>query len=45
VAPSGSVCRDANIVATMPANGITRLLTFNVADFSRYAGLIAVTTP
>lgn len=38
----GKQVHDANIVATMLANGITRLLTFNVADFRRFAGLISV---
>lgn len=28
---------DSNIVATMLANQIERLLTFNTADFSRFA--------
>jgi len=41
----GKQVHDTNIVATMLANGITRLLTFNVADFRRYAGLIAVEAP
>jgi predicted nucleic acid-binding protein len=36
---------DANIVATMLANGIARLLTFNVTDFRRFADLVAVETP
>lgn len=33
---------DANIVATMLAYGIPRLLTHNVDDFKRFAHLIAV---
>lgn len=41
----GKQVHDANIVATMLAHGITRLLTFNVADFQRFAGLIALITP
>lgn len=41
----GKQVHDANIVATMLANGVTRLLTFNVADFRRFAGLVAVETP
>jgi predicted nucleic acid-binding protein len=36
---------DANIVATMLAHGETRLLTFNDADFRRFAGLIEVVVP
>jgi predicted nucleic acid-binding protein len=42
---AGRQVHDANIVATMLANGITRLLTFNVADFRRFAGLITVEAP
>ena len=41
----GKQVHDANIVATMLEHGITRLLTFNVADFQRFAGLIALVTP
>lgn len=41
---AGRQVHDANIVATMLANGITRLLTFNVADFRRFAALITVET-
>jgi predicted nucleic acid-binding protein len=41
---AGRQVHDANIVATMLANGITRLLTFNVADFRRFAALISVET-
>ena len=42
---AGRQVHDANIVATMLANGIARLLTFNVADFRRFAGLITVEPP
>jgi predicted nucleic acid-binding protein len=42
---SGSQVRDANIVATMRAHGETRLLTFNEADFRRFAGIIQVVAP
>jgi predicted nucleic acid-binding protein len=42
---AGRQVHDANIVATMLANGITRLLTFNIADFRRFAGLIAIESP
>jgi len=38
----GRAIHDANIVATMRAHGIGRLLTFNVADFRRYADMIAL---
>ena len=33
---SGKQVHDANIVATMLAHGVGRLLTFNVADFQRF---------
>ena len=36
---------DANIVAAMLAHGETRLLTFNAADFRRFASLIEVVAP
>ena len=39
---SGRQIHDANIVATMLAHGLSRLLTFNVADFRRFAGSIAL---
>ncbi|HVC60671.1 MAG TPA: hypothetical protein VND19_09965 [Acetobacteraceae bacterium] len=42
---AGKQVHDANIVATMLANGITRLLMFNVADFRRFAGLITIEGP
>ena len=42
---AGRQVHDANIVATMLANGIPHLLTFNVADFRRFAGLITVEAP
>jgi predicted nucleic acid-binding protein len=38
----GKQVHDANIVATMQAHGIRRLLTHNDADFARYAGVITV---
>ena len=37
---AGRQVHDANIVATMLAHGIDRLLTFNTADFKRFFGLI-----
>ena len=42
----GKVIHDANIVATVLAHGVGRLLTHNVKDFDRYAdaGLVAVET-
>jgi predicted nucleic acid-binding protein len=42
IAVGGKQVHDANIVATMQAYGIPRLLTNNDADFARYAGLITV---
>ena len=41
----GKQVHDANIVATMLAHGITRLLTFNEADFRRFSALIEVIAP
>jgi predicted nucleic acid-binding protein len=41
----GKQVHDANIVATMLAHGETRLLTFNTADFRRFAGVIEVVVP
>ncbi len=38
----GKQIHDANIVATMQAHGISRLLTHNMADFNRFSGLIIV---
>ncbi|HEY1934207.1 MAG TPA: hypothetical protein VGG99_19540 [Acetobacteraceae bacterium] len=31
---------DANIVATMQAHGVSRLLTFNTSDFRRFGALV-----
>ena len=39
---AGKQVHDANIVATMQAHGISRLLTHNVAHFTRFSGLITV---
>lgn len=39
---AGKQVHDANIVATMLAYGIQRLLTHNMADFSRFAAVITV---
>ena len=36
----GKQVHDANIVATMLARGITRLLTFNATDFRRFEPLV-----
>jgi len=38
----GKQVHDANIVATMQAYGINRLLTHNVADFKRFSELITI---
>ena len=39
-ATGGRQIHDANIVATMLAHGVRRLLTFNTADFARFGGMI-----
>ncbi|HEX3410833.1 MAG TPA: hypothetical protein VHT00_03860 [Stellaceae bacterium] len=41
----GRQIHDANVVATMLANRERRLLTFNEANFRRFAPLIEVLTP
>jgi predicted nucleic acid-binding protein len=41
----GRQVHDANIVATMLDHGIQRLVTFNIADFQRFAGLIDILLP
>jgi predicted nucleic acid-binding protein len=38
----GRAVHDANIAATMPANGVTRILTDNGADFRRFAPEIEI---
>ncbi len=38
----GKQIHDANIVATMQANGIAKLLTHNTADFTRFQSLITI---
>lgn len=38
----GKQVHDANIVATMQAHGISRILTHNTADFVRFGGLISL---
>ncbi len=42
ISVGGKQIHDANIVATMLAYGISHLLTHNVKDFNRYAGMITV---
>ncbi len=41
----GKTTHDARLVAAMQTHGIDNVLTFNVADFKRYSGLISVSTP
>ena len=38
----GKQVHDANIVATMLAHGIARVLTHNTSDFVRFAGVVTV---
>jgi predicted nucleic acid-binding protein len=38
----GKQIHDANIIATMMTNGISRLFTFNMDDFKRFSGLITL---
>lgn len=35
----GKNSHDARLVAAMAAHGVTRILTFNLADFARYPGI------
>ena len=42
---AGKQVHDANLAATMLVHGITRLLTFNAADFRRFEPLIALIAP
>ena len=42
VSVAGKQIHDANIVATMQANEITRLVTHNVADFGRFGHLVTL---
>ena len=41
----GKQIHDANIVATIQAQGILRLCTFNTVDFMRYSHLIEIISP
>ena len=41
----GRQVHDANIVATMLVHGERRLLTFNTADFGRFAAVIELLVP
>ncbi len=42
VGVSGVQVHDAWIAACLRVHGVTRLLTFNTKDFTRYSGFIAV---
>ena len=42
-AVSGVQVYDARLVAVLNVNHISHLLTFNVADFKRFPGIIAIT--
>lgn len=42
---AGRQVHDTNIVATMLENGVYRLLTFNPADFRRFARIIEFEAP
>jgi len=39
---SGKTAHDARLVAAMNVHGISHVLTFNVRDFERYSGLVAI---
>lgn len=39
---AGKQVHDANIVATMQAYSLSRLVTHNTADFTRFSGLISI---
>jgi predicted nucleic acid-binding protein len=39
---SGVQVHDARLAAVMKVNGITRIVTFNVQDFKRFAGIEAI---
>ena len=41
----GKRIHDAHLLATMKANGVTRLLTFNAADFPPDSGVTILTPP
>jgi predicted nucleic acid-binding protein len=45
VTVGGKQVHDANIVATMQANGVHLLLTFNAADFTRFGERITLVNP
>jgi predicted nucleic acid-binding protein len=39
---SGKKTHDARLVAAMNVNGVSHILTFNAADFSRYSGITVI---
>jgi predicted nucleic acid-binding protein len=39
----GVQVHDARIVAALNAHGVSRLMTYNVRDFKRYSGIVAMT--
>jgi predicted nucleic acid-binding protein len=39
---TGKSAHDARLVAAMAVHGLTHILSFNAADFARYAGITAV---
>ncbi len=41
----GKQVHDANLVATMLACGVTRLLTFNTEDFRRFSPVVEMNVP
>lgn len=42
VGAMGVQAHEARLAATMLANGITHVLTFNTSDFARYSGIVPV---
>lgn len=39
---SGKKTHDARLIAAMNVHGVTHILTFNIKDFERYPGIIAI---
>lgn len=39
---AGKAAHDARLVAAMAVHGLSHILTFNVADFTRYPGITAI---
>ena len=38
----GKVAHDARLVAAMQTHGLNEILTFNIADFTRFPGITAI---